>query len=306
MRVLRPTALYRRLGVCGAIGLGEAYLAGSGPARYPASVLTPFAAMLGRPVPHPPDAVRRRGSAPARTCTARQIRKIDAVLDYAGAGPGRRLAEIGSGWGALAVRAAQRGAQVTALTNSGEQARFARERVALAGLGDRVTVLREDYRHVSGSFDAVVSVVSVEMIEAVGADYWPSYFQVLNRLVVPGGCVVLQTITMPHDRMLATRDAQTWIRKYVFPGGQVPSVRAVERHAAAAGLRITARRSLQQHYARTLHEWRDRFLAQGEHAAALGFDAAFQRRWEFYLAYCEAGFRAGFLDVWQFQLVRSG
>ncbi|WP_291412333.1 cyclopropane-fatty-acyl-phospholipid synthase family protein [Actinophytocola sp.] len=232
-----------------------------------------------------------------------QLRKIDGVLDYAGVGPGSRVLEIGTGWGALAVRAARRGATVTSLTISTEQRDLAVERIAAAGVADRVEVALRDYREASGSYDAVVSV---EMVEAVGEDYWPEYFATVDRVLAPGGRVALQAITMPHDRLVASRHTNGWINEYVFPGGQLLSVPAIEEQVRAnTGLAITARRRLGEHYARTLRLWRERFLAAGDHVASLGFDDTFRRLWEFYLAYCEAGFRAHYLDVWQFRLARA-
>ncbi|HEX4253267.1 MAG TPA: cyclopropane-fatty-acyl-phospholipid synthase family protein [Pseudonocardia sp.] len=233
-----------------------------------------------------------------------QLRKIDGVLDMAGVRPGQHILEIGTGWGALAIRAARRGARVTTLTISAEQARFAERRIAEAGVADRVQVLLRDYREARGSYDAVVSV---EMIEAVGAEYWPAYFRTLDRLLAPGGRVGLQSITMGHDRMLATRGSYSWIHKYVFPGGLIPSVTAIEQNLAAhTGLRIERRRGLGPDYATTLALWRARFLANWRQVAALGFDETFRRMWEFYLAYCEAGFRVGYLDVQQLALSRPG
>jgi len=230
---------------------------------------------------------------------AAQLRKIDGVLDLARVGPGSRVLEIGTGWGALAIRAARRGATVTTMTISTEQRDLAVERIAAAGVADRVDVRLADYRDATGCYDAVVSV---EMVEAVGEEYWPVYFATLRRLLAPGGRVALQAITMPHDRMVATRDSQTWITEYVFPGGQLLSVPAIERQARDVGLTITARRRLGDHYARTLRLWRERFTGAADRVAELGFDETFRRLWEFYLAYCEAGFRAGYLDVWQFGL----
>jgi cyclopropane-fatty-acyl-phospholipid synthase len=230
---------------------------------------------------------------------AAQLRKIDGVLDLAEVSAGKHVLEIGTGWGALAVRAAARGARVTTLTISREQQVLAQRRIDAAGFADRVQVLLRDYREANGSYDAVVSV---EMIEAVGDEYWPEYFATIRRLLRPGGRVGLQAITMPHDRMLATRRSYTWISKYVFPGGQLLSVPAVREHAAAAGLAIDASRVLGQHYARTLAHWRTRFLSNWDAIAAAGFDDVFRRRWEFYLAYCEAGFRSGYLNVWQYGL----
>ncbi len=231
-----------------------------------------------------------------------QRRKIDGVLDMAGVREGRHILEIGTGWGGLAVRAAQRGARVTTLTISAEQARLAQQRISEAGVADRVQVLLRDYREAQGSYDAVVSV---EMIEAVGVGYWPTYFAALDRLLRPGGRVGLQAITMPHDRMLVSHDDYTWISKYVFPGGVIPSVEAIEQNLRDhTGLRIVERRSLGPDYARTLAHWRRTFLDRWEDVAALGFDETFRRMWEFYLAYCEAGFRVGYLDVHQFSFQR--
>ena len=229
-----------------------------------------------------------------------QERKIDGILDMAGVGPDSHVLEIGTGWGGLATRAAQRGARVTTLTISGEQASLAEERLTQAGVADRVQVLLRDYREAQGSYDAVVSV---EMIEAVGVDYWPTYFAALDRLLKPGGRVGLQSITMPHDRMLAARGDYTWIHKYIFPGGLIPSVEAIEQNLRDhTGLRIAERRSLGPDYARTLAHWRETFMARWETVAGLGFDETFRRMWEFYLAYCEAGFRVGYLDVYQLSL----
>src|SRR4051794_12627287 len=158
---------------------------------------------------------------PGDDLTAAQLRKIDGILDLARVGPGSRVLEIGSGWGGLAIRAArERGAHVTTLTLSTEQQALARKRAHAAGVADLVDVRLQDYRDVTGRFDAVVSV---EMIEAVGERFWPTYFSPLDRLLVPGGGVGLQAITMPHDRMLATRRSYTWMHKYVFPGGIIPS-----------------------------------------------------------------------------------
>jgi cyclopropane-fatty-acyl-phospholipid synthase len=228
-----------------------------------------------------------------------QLRKIDGILDYAGVRAGSRVLEIGTGWGALAIRAAQRGAVVRSLTISVEQQQLALERAAAAGVADRVSVELRDYRSATGSYDAVVSV---EMIEAVGEEFWPEYFATLARVLAPGGRVALQAITMPHDRLLVTRHANNWIQKYIFPGGILLSVPTIESQAARAGLAVSVRRSLGPHYARTLALWRSRFLAAWDQVAALGFDPVFERMWEFYLAYSEAGFRSRYLDVWQFGL----
>ncbi|NMM25419.1 MAG: class I SAM-dependent methyltransferase [Phycicoccus sp.] len=232
-----------------------------------------------------------------------QLRKIDGVLDYAGVGAGTRLLEIGTGWGALAIRAAQRGAQVTTVTISAEQLAFAAARVAEAGLSDRVDLRLQDYREVEGEYDAIVSV---EMIEAVGEEYWPTYFATIDRLLAPGGKVSIQAITMAHERVLATKRSFSWIQKYIFPGGIIPSLQSIDETLAAhTTLRVTQRRELGQHYARTLHLWRERFNDQWPRINQLGFDETFRRMWEFYLAYCEAGFRTGYLGVSQLQMTRE-
>ncbi|MCX5202307.1 cyclopropane-fatty-acyl-phospholipid synthase family protein [Streptomyces sp. NBC_00237] len=231
---------------------------------------------------------------------AAQHRKIDRLLDLAEVREGSEVLEIGTGWGELAIRAAARGARVTTVTLSVEQRELAMRRIADAGFQDRVTVLLRDYRKVEGTYDAVVSV---EMIEAVGEEFWPEYFATLERRLVPGGRIALQAITMPHDRLWASRNTYTWIQKYVFPGGLIPSVTAVENTCAAhTGLAVTRDDGFGVHYAETLRLWRARFEARAEEVEALGFDATFRRMWSFYLAYSEAGFRSGYLDVRQFQL----
>ncbi|WP_329460261.1 cyclopropane-fatty-acyl-phospholipid synthase family protein [Streptomyces sp. NBC_01497] len=233
-----------------------------------------------------------------------QRRKIDLLLDAARVGPGTRLLEIGTGWGELAVRAAERGARVHSVTLSEEQRDLARERVRAAGHGDAVTIELRDYRRVEGTYDAVVSV---EMIEAVGVEFWPTYFETLDRLLVPGGRVALQAITMAHDRLLATQDTYTWIHKYIFPGGVIPSLEAMETISRnLTGLRTVRVDGYGAHYAETLRLWREAFTERGGEVDALGFDETFRRMWTFYLAYSEAGFRSGYLDVRQVVLARTG
>ncbi|MCT9008691.1 cyclopropane-fatty-acyl-phospholipid synthase family protein [Streptomyces sp. NPDC054766] len=232
-----------------------------------------------------------------------QHRKIDRLLDLAEVGPGTRLLEIGTGWGELAIRAAARGAHVTSLTLSREQQALARGRVREAGLDDRVSIELCDYREAAGTYDAVVSV---EMIEAVGEEFWPVYFATLDARLAPGGRIALQAITMPHDRLLASRDTFTWIQKYVFPGGLLPSVEAVEEVAGThTSLRTTRRDAFGAHYAETLRLWRERFTERADEVAALGFDETFRRMWTFYLAYSEAGFRSGYLDVQQYLFTKE-
>jgi cyclopropane-fatty-acyl-phospholipid synthase len=231
-----------------------------------------------------------------------QARKIDRLLDAANIGRGTRVLEIGTGWGELSIRAARRGAYVTSLTISAEQAGLARDRIAKAGLTDRAGVLLQDYRDAQGRFDAVVSV---EMIEAVGANHWDEYFAIIDRLLEPGGRVGIQAIVQDDATVRATRDTYTWIRKYIFPGGQLASVEAIERALrAGTSLRVAERYMFGRHYAETLRRWRERFEAQVDRITGLGFDETFRRMWSLYLAYSEAGFRTGYLDVAQFTLTK--
>ncbi|ALG85735.1 class I SAM-dependent methyltransferase [Gordonia phthalatica] len=226
-----------------------------------------------------------------------QRAKIDRLLDQAGVGEGTRLLEIGTGWGELCLRAAARGAHVRSLTLSSEQRELALERVAAAGFADRVSVDLLDYRLVDGEYDAIVSV---EMLEAVGREFWPAYFRTLDRVLVPGGRAAVQVITMPHARMLASEGTYTWVHKYIFPGGQLPSIEALrEVTTAHTGLDLVDEKAMGCHYARTLRLWRERFVRSDAVIADLGFDSVFRRMWTFYLAYSEAGFRSGYLDVYQ-------
>jgi cyclopropane-fatty-acyl-phospholipid synthase len=231
-----------------------------------------------------------------------QLRKLDAILDAAGVVSGSRVLDIGCGWASLAIRAAQRGAWVTAITIASQQALLAQRRIADAGVSDRVQVALRDYRDQIGVFDAVLSV---EMIEAVGEKYWPVYFDVIERRLAPGGKAVVQAIVMPHERMLATRNTFTWVQKYIFPGGLIPSVEVIEQVTAQhTGLQVDVLRHMGLDYARTLRIWRNRFIEHWPAIADLGFDATFRRMWEFYLAYSEAGFRAGYLDDVQILLTK--
>jgi cyclopropane-fatty-acyl-phospholipid synthase len=231
-----------------------------------------------------------------------QRRKLEVMLDTAGVTTGTRVLEIGTGWASLAIAAARRGARVTSVTLSQQQLDLARSRVAEAGLQDHVDLRLQDYRHVQGEYDAVVSV---EMVEAVGEEFWPTYFATLDRLLAPGGKVGIQTILMDHHRMLATRNSFGWIQKYIFPGGLIPSLPAIEEVAAEhTGLRLSAERHFGGHYAETLRRWRSVFVERWPEIRGLGFDETFRRLWEFYLAYSEAGFASGYLDVAQLQLVK--
>lgn len=233
---------------------------------------------------------------------AAQDRKIDSILDFAHVGEGTRVLEIGSGWGTLAIRAANRGAHVTTITISAEQAAFARKRFANEGVD--VDLQLVDYREVNGEFDAIVSV---EMIEAVGEEYWPTYFETIDKHLAPGGRVAIQAITMAHHRYLTTRDSYGWIQKYIFPGGLLPSLDAIDETLADhTTLHVHDRLDMGQHYARTLRFWREQFQSNWEEIKAPGFDETFRRMWEFYLAYSEAGFAVGYLDVNQIAMSRPG
>lgn len=259
----------------------------------------------GGPVAGETVTVSRPASAPAWDDLAEaQGRKVERMLDSAGVGEGSRVLEIGTGWGELAIRAARRGATVLSVTLSSEQQVLARERIAAAGFADAVDVELLDYRLVEGQFDAVVSV---EMIEAVGHEYWGEYFRTIDSVLAPGGKVAIQAITMPHDRMLATRYTYTWIHKYIFPGGFLPSTQAiVDVNREQTSLRVVERLSFGQHYGETLRLWDERFLGALDRVHQLGFDEVFDRMWHFYLEYSRAGFRSGYLDVQQLVLQREG
>lgn len=226
---------------------------------------------------------------------AAQMAKIDRMLDLAGVGAGSTLLEIGSGWGALALRAAQRGAQVKTITLSEAQYAYAQELFARAGVGKQVEIALEDYRLQKGSYDAVLSC---EMIEAVGREYLPSYFEVISRSLKSGGKAVIQAITIPDDRYEAYSRRCDWIQKYIFPGGHLPSPGAIRRHVEEAGeTYVAAMQSFGRDYAETLRRWAKAFNAAEPKVDALGFDATFRRKWNYYLSYCEAGFDADLIDV---------
>lgn len=239
---------------------------------------------------------------PGLTLGEAQTAKIERILDQAGVTGGTRLLEIGTGWGELAIRAARRGARVTSVTLSSEQLELARERVREAGLSDRVELDLTDYRQVEGDFDAVVSV---EMIEAVGYEYWDEYMRTVAARLKPDGKAAIQAITMSHERMLATRDTATWITTYIFPGGCLPSIRALNESAGRAGLQCRSSFAFGDSYAETLRRWDQAFTAAADRVEDLGFDAEFQRLWHFYLEYCRAGFAAGYIDVNQLTYERG-
>jgi cyclopropane-fatty-acyl-phospholipid synthase len=224
-----------------------------------------------------------------------QIRKIEGILDFAGVKAGMHILEIGTGWGQLAMQAAYRGAKVHTITLSKEQKALAEERIARAGLSNLINVEIRDYRDLVGEYDAVVSV---EMIEAVGEKYWPTYFDSVSKHLKKGGRFGLQAITMPHDRLLASKHAYTWIHKYIFPGGIIPSREVIDQYTKP-NMKLVDSLSIRMGYAETLRLWREKFISNKAKVNALGFDGEFERMWQYYLAYSEAGFRAEHLDVWQ-------
>lgn len=217
--------------------------------------------------------------------------------------PGHRLLEIGSGWGGFAIEAASRfGAEVTTITISQAQYEMARQRIAEAGLNERVEVRLEDYRDVAGEYDRVASI---EMFEAVGEAYWPTFFGKLEASLKPGGMAGLQIITIADRYFESYRRSADFIQQYIFPGGMLPSDKALERETRQAGLEITERFAFGRHYAKTLGLWRERFDEVFDQLRGHGFDDRFRRLWRYYLGYCEAGFRTGSTDVVQLALRRA-
>ena len=231
-----------------------------------------------------------------------QSAKVRRALVECQVQPGDRVLEIGCGWGALAEAAARDfGARVTGVTLSSEQLAWGQARLAAAGLpGD---LRYQDYRDIAdGPYDAVVSI---EMFEAVGREYWPSYFATLRDQLKPGGKALVQSITIRDDlfeRYVASTD---FIQQYIFPGGLLPSPSAFRDAAAVAGLRVVNELDFGLDYAETLQRWRHAFLAADGPVRQLGFDTRFMRIWEFYLAYCEAAFATGNTSVMQFTLQRD-
>lgn len=225
-----------------------------------------------------------------------QARKLDRILELLRAPAHAQVLEIGCGWGALATALGQAApqARVTALTLSTEQLQHARERVAHAGLQDRVEIVLQDYRDVQGQFDRIVSV---EMLEAVGERYWPTYFDTLRQRLKPAGVAVVQVITIAEDYFDRYRSEPDFIQRFIFPGGMLPTVQALNMQAAQAGLSLRTAETFGPSYALTLADWRQRFLAAWPGIEPLGFDDTFRRLWTYYLSYCEAGFRTGRVNV---------
>ncbi len=229
--------------------------------------------------------------APDQSLADAQRAKYRLMADGAGLRPGQHVLEIGSGWGGFALYAAgELGCRVTSITISKEQHALATERIRAAGLDHLVDMQLRDYRDIEGTYDAVVSI---EMLEAVGADYFSTYFDAVDRALRPGGKASIQSITFPDATYETQRRGANWIQTYIFPGGLCPSLAVIERATRDTSLLIAGVRDIASSYVLTLREWRTRFLAQSEAVRALGFDDRFIRMWEYYLALSEAGFATG-------------
>lgn len=236
--------------------------------------------------------------------SAAQHAKVRRALTLAGVAPGSRVLEIGCGWGALAEMATTEfGATITGVTLSTEQLDFARQRMERLGVSTRADLRLQDYRDIAdGPYDAICSI---EMIEAVGQEYWPTYFEAVRRLLKPGGRACIQSIVIDDalfDRYIRSTD---FIQQYIFPGGCLPCPREFRRQAQAAGLRVVDELAFGLDYAETLRRWHERFVAQRTRVLQQGFDQRFLHIWEFYLAYCEAAFRMGNTNLVQYTLERE-
>jgi cyclopropane-fatty-acyl-phospholipid synthase len=242
---------------------------------------------------------------PDVTLQQAQEAKFDRLLRSIDLGPDDHLLEIGTGWGGLAVHAAQRfGARVTTTTISVEQHRHATELVHRLGLDDRVEVLLSDYRDLTGTYD---KLVSVEMIEAVDWRDHGRFFAACNRLLAHDGQMALQAITVADNRFDRVRNSEDFIKRFVFPGSCIPSVDAITRSSARSGdFWLTRLDEFPQHYAETLHRWRDALHAQHDEARARGYDEPLLRLWDFYLAYCEGAFAERYVSLVQCVLSRPG
>ncbi|WP_374248827.1 class I SAM-dependent methyltransferase [Thermomonas sp.] len=239
------------------------------------------------------------------TLEAASSRKLDLICRKLALGPGDHVVEIGTGWGGFAVHAAKHyGCRVTTTTISREQHDLAAARIQQAGLGERVTLLQSDYRDLSGQYD---KLVSIEMIEAVGADFQDSYFAQIGRLLKPEGLALVQAITIEDHRYEQALKSVDFIKRHVFPGCFIPSVSAMlASKTRSSDLALVALEDFGLSYARTLHAWRERFLAQLAAVRAQGFDERFIRMWEFYLAYCEGGFRERSIGVSHLLMAKPG
>ena len=233
---------------------------------------------------------------PADSLADAQRAKYRRILQRIGGRPGQRVLEIGCGWGGFAEAATADDLAVTGLTLSPAQLAWAKTRVPDADLR------LQDYRDIGERYD---HVVSIEMFEAVGERWWPTYFRTLARALQPGGTAVVQSITIGDDLFAAYRRGTDFIQQYIFPGGMLPSRAVFREQAAGQGLAVRDEYAFGLDYARTLAEWRQRFEAAWPELTKLGFDETFRRLWRLYLCYCEAGFRAGSIDVVQFELAHG-
>ncbi|MBB5047930.1 cyclopropane-fatty-acyl-phospholipid synthase [Rhodopseudomonas rhenobacensis] len=229
--------------------------------------------------------------------TAAQHNKYRRLAEAIDLRPGHKVLEIGCGWGGFAEYAAKHfDVEVVGLTISREQRDFATQRIKDAGLADRVEIRLQDYRDERGLYDRIASI---EMIEAVGEEFWPKYFSQLRDRLLPGGLVGIQAITIQDKFFQAYRREVDFIQRYVFPGGMLPSPQVLKALGEKFGVPVIRERIFGQDYAKTLAIWRDNFRAAWPHLTPLGFDERFRRLWEYYLAYCEAGFLSGNIDVRQ-------
>ncbi len=237
---------------------------------------------------------------PDQSLADAQRNKYRIIAERAGLQAGMHVLEIGTGWGGFSLYAAgELGCRVTSITISRAQHELATERVRAAGLDDRVTVELRDYRALTGTYDAIVSI---EMLEAVGAEYFGTFFEACDRALRAGGKMSLQTITLPDVAYESQRRGVNWIQTYIFPGGLLPSLAEVERSLHRTRLLLTASQDIAGHYARTLAAWRGNLLAHRDEVMALGLDERFLRMWEYYLAQSEAGFATGLIGDQQIVL----
>ncbi len=221
-------------------------------------------------------------------------RKLDLICQKLQLKPSDHVVEIGSGWGGFAIYAAQNyGCKVSTTTISAAQHLVAAQRIVDAGLAGQITLLQQDYRHLSGTYD---KLVSIEMIEAVGHDYLDTYFAVCQRLLKPAGLGLIQAITIEDTRYQQALRTVDYIKRYVFPGSFIPCNTVMIHSAAAAGLKLMAFDDIGASYALTIKHWRTRFYKQADAVKQLGFDARFMRMWDFYLCYCEGGFMEGVIS----------
>jgi cyclopropane-fatty-acyl-phospholipid synthase len=231
------------------------------------------------------------------------MNKYKCLAELADIKPGDHVLEIGCGWGGFARYVASTiGARVTGITISKEQYEFAKRSLFEAGLNEKADLRLIDYRDLQGSYD---KIVSIEMFEAVGEAYWPTYFERVAHLLKKGGRAAIQSITIDHSAFDTYKRDPDFIQRYIFPGGMLPSLPVLEAPLSKAGLTLVKETGYGLHYAKTLAEWRERFNAAWPELAEGRFDTRFKRMWELYLAYCEGGFRGGMIDVKQMLLMHK-